>query len=88
MRLSVIHLDKNNDPTFIIKRTISAHETMDNFPSPSARKPTEERKEETILCDVCVEKNEKDEKQADMYCAICDTVYCDNHAGVRYLIIS
>ena len=61
---------------------------MDNFPSPSARKPVEERKEETILCNVCVEKNEKDKKQADMYCYICDTVYCDNHAGVRYPIMS
>ena len=30
-----------------------------------------------------VEKNEKDKKKADMYCYICDTVYCDNHAGVR-----
>ena len=56
---------------------------MDNFPSPSARKQVEERKEEAILCNVCVEKNEKDKKQADMYCNICDTVYCDNHAGAR-----
>ena len=40
------------------------------------------------LCNVCVEKNEKDKKQADMYCYICDTVYCDNHAGVRYPIMS
>ena len=58
---------------------------MDNFPSPSAGKPAGEGKEETILCNVCVEKNEKDKKQADMYCYICDTVYCDNHAGVRNL---
>ena len=58
---------------------------MYNFPSPSAREPTEERKEETTLCNVCVEKNEKDKKQADMYCYICDTVYCDNHAGVSNL---
>ena len=69
------------------QRTISAYDTMDNFPSPSARKPVEERKEETILCNVCVEKNEKDKKQADMYCYICDTVYCDNRAGVRYFIM-
>ena len=73
-------------PGFVfIDRTISAHQTMDNFPSTSTRKPSEERKEETILCNVCVEKNEKDKKQADMYCYICDTVYCDNHAGVSNL---
>ena len=59
---------------------------MDNFPSPLTRKLVEERKEETILCNVCVEKNEKDKKQADMYCYICDTVFCDKHAGVRYKI--
>ena len=69
--------------SFSFKRTISAHQTMDNFPSPSAGKPAGEGKEETILCNVCVEKNEKDKKQADMYCYICDTVYCDNHAEVR-----
>ena len=76
---------KMNDLFIFLQKNNLSHQTMDNFPSPSAGKPAGEGKEETILCNVCVEKNEKDKKQADMYCYICDTVYCDNHAEVRNL---
>ena len=55
-------------------------QTVENLPSAS-RKPSEE-KEEIILCHVCLKKNEKVKKRADMYCYECDNVFCDHHAGV------
>ena len=61
-------------------RSVTA-QTIENLPSAS-REPSEE-KEDVILCHVCVKKNEKKKKGADMYCYVCNNVFCDHHSGVR-----
>ena len=60
-------------------RSVTA-QSVENLPSAS-RKPSEE-KEQIILCHVCVKKNEKLKKKADMYCYVCNNVFCDHHSGV------
>lgn len=62
---------------FPVVRSVTL-QSIDNLPP--ASEETETANEEMLVCHVCEKKKEK--KKADMYCYICNNVYCDNHSGV------